>query len=188
MSDRIVVEENVLSPEECQFTVALFDLYFNEKKMSRNYLSYYPIKNVDWEAAQWLWGAVERCRARVQAEFELPELYVESFFIAILPKGEFMVSHADNEKPVPGPIGSSGWGPNHTPQRDYTAVVYLNDNVTGGEIRFTFLKRDIPPKPGLMVAFPCHHGFVHEVLTVQSGTRYSIPIWFSVKKAKAMIP
>jgi hypothetical protein len=72
------------------------------------------------------------------------------------------------------------------PQRDYTGVVYLNDNFTGGELVFPDRDVVIAPKPGLFVGFPSNHEFVHAVPKVLSGKRYSLPVWFTVNAAKAI--
>jgi len=70
------------------------------------------------------------------------------------------------------------------PQRDYTALVYLNDDFTGGELVFPALDVLITPQPGLLVSFPSNHKFVHAVPKVRSGKRYSLPVWFTVDPAK----
>ncbi|PYK10854.1 MAG: hypothetical protein DME61_02370 [Verrucomicrobia bacterium] len=44
----------------------------------------------------------------------------------------------------------------------------------------------LAPKPGLLVAFPSNHKFVHAVPNLLSGKRYSLPIWFTVNPTKAM--
>ena len=80
------------------------------------------------------------------------------------------------------PTGSWRW---HTPQRDYSALVYLNDNFTGGELVFPDVDVVIIPRAGLLVAFPSNHKCVHAVPKILSEKRYSIPVWFTVKSAKA---
>ena len=44
----------------------------------------------------------------------------------------------------------------------------------------------IIPRAGLLVAFPSNHKCVHAVPKILSEKRYSIPVWFTVKSAKAM--
>jgi predicted 2-oxoglutarate/Fe(II)-dependent dioxygenase YbiX len=56
----------------------------------------------------------------------------------------------------------------------------------GGELVFPDVDVVIIPKAGLLVAFPSNHKFVHAVPKVLSGKRYSLPVWFIVKSAKAM--
>jgi predicted 2-oxoglutarate/Fe(II)-dependent dioxygenase YbiX len=92
------------------------------------------------------------------------------------------IAHADNER-----IEHGRWVPNHTPQRDYTGLAYLNDDFTGGELVFPDLDVVIVPKAGLLVVFPSDHEFVHAVPKVLSGKRYSLPVWFTVNPAKAIL-
>jgi len=128
-----------------------------------------------------VYGIVLRCKAKIEADLGASELFVESFFVACLLAGDSHIPHADNEQREHG-----RWVSNHTPQRDYTGLVYLNDNFTGGEL--VFPDRDVVmiPKPGLLVGFPSNHKFVHAVPKVLSGKRYSLPVWFTVNPAKAM--
>jgi len=83
-----------------------------------------------------------------RGRFRTPELFVESLFVACLLPGDSHIAHADNERRKRG-----RWGPNHTPQRDYTGLLYLNDNFTGGELVFPDGDVVIIPKPGLLVGF-----------------------------------
>jgi hypothetical protein len=122
-----------------------------------------------------------RCKEKIEVDLSTPELFVESFLLACLFPGDSLLAHADNERRKYG-----RWVPNHTPQRDYTGLAYLNDNFTGGELVFPDLGVVIVPKPGLLVGFPSNHQFVHAVPNVLSGKRYSLPVWFSVNSAKAM--
>jgi len=133
------------------------------------------------ESASWVYRVTLRCKEKIEAYLSTPELFVEAFFIACLLSGDSHIAHADNEQRKRG-----RWVPNHTPQRDYTGLAYLNDNFTGGELVFPDREVVIIPKPGLLVGFPSNHKFVHAVPKVRSGKRYSLPIWFTVDPAKAM--
>jgi hypothetical protein len=120
-----------------------------------------------------------RCKENIEAHFSTPELFVESFFVASIISGDSHIPHADNERRE-----DRRWVPNHTAQRDYTALVYLNDDFTGGELVFPALDVLITPQPGLLVSFPSNHKFVHAVPKVRSGKRYSLPVWFTVTRQK----
>ena len=122
-----------------------------------------------------------RCKKKVEIDLGTPELFVEALFLACLLPGDSHIAHADNQRRKRG-----RWIPNHTPQRDYTGLVYLNDKFTGGELVFPDRDVVIVPKPGLFVGFPSNHKFVHAVPRVLSGKRYSLPIWFTLNSAKAM--
>ena len=128
-----------------------------------------------------MYGIAMHCREKIRASLIGWELFVESLFVACLVKGDSYTAHADSERREKG-----RWVPNHTPIRDYTALAYLNDDFTGGELVFPDLDVVIAPKTGLLVGFPSNHKFVHSVRSVLSGKRYSLPIWFTVNSAEAM--
>jgi 2OG-Fe(II) oxygenase superfamily len=182
---KILVSENTLSLKECAFLIDLYDRY-SELSDRRDYsrrplLHYYTIREADRESASWVYGVSLRCKEKIEIDFCTTGLFVESLFIACLLPGDSHIAHADNQRKTRG-----RWVPNHTPQRDYTGLLYLNDKFTGGELVFPDRDAVIIPKPGLFVGFPSHHKFVHTVPKVLSGKRYSLPIWFTLNSAKAM--
>jgi hypothetical protein len=182
---RILVSENTLSLKECTFLIALYDRY-SELSSRRDYtrrplLHYYTLRDADSESASWVYGVTLRCKEKIEVSLRTPELFVESLFVACLSSGESHIAHADNERRENG-----RWVPNHTPNRDYTGLVYLNDDFTGGELVFPDRDVVITPTPGLLVGFPSNHKFVHAVPKVLSGKRYSLPVWFTVNSAEAM--
>ncbi len=182
---RILVSENILSLKESTFLIALYDRY-SELTSQRDYncqplLDYYTLRDVDRESASWVYGVTLRCKKKIEVYLSTLELFVESLFVACLLPGDSHVAHADNERREHG-----RWVPNHTPNRDYTGLAYLNDDFTGGELVFPDLDIVIVPKPGLLVGFPSNHKFVHAVPKVLSGKRYSLPVWFTVNSAEAM--
>ena len=182
---RILVSGNTLSLKECTFLIDLYDRY-SELSSTRDYsrrplLHYYTLREVDSDSASWVYRISLRCKKKIEVDFRTPKLFVEALFLACLLPGDSHIPHADNERRK-----HRRWVPNHTPQRDYTGLVYLNDNFTGGELVFPDRDVVIVPKPGLFVGFPSNHEFVHAVPKVLSGKRYSLPVWFTVNAAKAM--
>jgi len=182
---RILVSENTLSLTECTFLIDLYDRYA-ELSLQRDYngrplLHYYTLRDVDRESATWVYDISLQCKEKIQVGLRTPELIVESLFLACLWPGDSQIPHADSERREDG-----RWVPNHTPQRDYTSLIYLNDNFTGGQLIFPDRDVVITPKRGLFVGFPSNHKFVHAVPNVLSGKRYSLPVWFTMNSAKAM--
>ena len=182
---RILVSGNTLSLKECTFIIDLYDRY-SELSPRRDYsrrplLHYYTLRDVDSESASWVYGVTLRCKEKIEVDLRTPKLFVESLFVACLSSGDSHIAHADNERREHG-----RWVPNHTPQREYTGLVYLNDNFAGGELVFPDRDVVIIPKAGLFIGFPSNHKFVHAVPKVLSGKRYSLPVWFTVNAAKAM--
>jgi acyl-CoA synthetase (AMP-forming)/AMP-acid ligase II len=64
---------------------------------------------------------------------------------------------------------------NHLP-----TLVYLNDDYEGGELGFATHGIVIKPKIGDLIIFPGNMHYPHEVFEVLSGTRYTLPIWFTI--------
>jgi hypothetical protein len=58
--------------------------------------------------------------------------------------------------------------------------IYLNDDYEGGEISFPTHGLSIKPKIGDFNLFPGNMHYAHEVTKVLSGTRYTLPIWFTI--------
>lgn len=114
--------------------------------------------------------------------------------------GNFCPYHADNcyfSCPIhgkdqgilrarcPGNCPGSQYLPNHTYWREYTGLIYLNDDFEGGEILFEdgpcnkLYQKIIPIQAGMLVIAPNGSNFYHEVFPIRKGTRYSLHLWFT---------
>jgi predicted 2-oxoglutarate/Fe(II)-dependent dioxygenase YbiX len=62
-----------------------------------------------------------------------------------------------------------------------SAVMYLNDDMEGGELHFTELDIKIKPEAGSIVVFPSVEPFYHRSTPVVSGVKYMSPA-FWIKK------
>ena len=71
------------------------------------------------------------------------------------------------------------------PTMRYSAFAYFNADFTRGELGLSEMWCSYHPEARLSVAFS-NHKFVHAVPKVLSGKRYSLPVWFTVKSARAM--
>jgi len=66
---------------------------------------------------------------------------------------------------------------NNRIQNQYSFVIYLNDDYTGGELTFVEEKVTISPEAGTIVAFPSLS--VHEALPTIEGLKWHIPyFWY----------
>lgn len=72
--------------------------------------------------------------------------------------------------------------------RDYSVLLYLNDAYEGGEIELVNQKFTVKPRPGMLLAFPSGHEFLHAALPTTSGIRYVIVSWAAVIGGKRMRP
>jgi hypothetical protein len=68
--------------------------------------------------------------------------------------------------------------------KDLTAVIYWNNDFTGGVLNFPQHKLSISPKPGLVVTYPGDKYHTHSVSKVKGGYRYTTPLFFSIKEIK----
>ena len=80
--------------------------------------------------------------------------------------------HADADLRDPG---TGEW--RRVQDRDYSLLIYLNDEFAGGAIEFPRFSYRLKPRRGMLVAFPSDHRYVHAALPVTSGIRYVIVSW-----------
>lgn len=57
-------------------------------------------------------------------------------------------------------------------------LIYLNSDYEGGEIFFPTHNVSHKPQAGDLIMFPGNMHYAHEVKTITSGSRFSIPMWF----------
>lgn len=67
---------------------------------------------------------------------------------------------------------------------EFSGLVYLNDNYSGGELSFSEYNFKIKPKTGSLVFFNGHEELGHEVLEVLSGERKNIVMFFGKPNIK----
>lgn len=63
-----------------------------------------------------------------------------------------------------------------------SAVLYLNDNYSGGEINFPDQDVKIKPSAGSIVIFPSTPPFYHESLPIVNGVKYMSPAFWHLEK------
>ena len=80
------------------------------------------------------------------------------------------VGHPDGTlifRPVQGE-----YGPLSIHQYDIASVLYFNNDFTGGHTFFQYKGIEVRPQPGMLIAFPTSHQYLHGVTPVTSGDRY----------------
>jgi predicted 2-oxoglutarate/Fe(II)-dependent dioxygenase YbiX len=70
--------------------------------------------------------------------------------------------------------------------RQYSLLIYLNDEFSGGSVHFPELDFTVHPKPGLLLAFPSDHRYAHTALPVESAIRYVIVSWGAIVDARRL--
>lgn len=58
------------------------------------------------------------------------------------------------------------------------SIYYINDDYSGGEIAFPDHNLKIKPKVNSLIIFPGNENYIHEVLKIINGERYSSSMWF----------
>lgn len=82
--------------------------------------------------------------------------------------------HSDCQYPNGDPLMKSNYY-----KLNITALIYPNDDYTGGHIQFPDYDLDIKPEAGDLVMFPANNAYNHIVTEVEDGIRYTMPIWWT---------
>jgi len=82
--------------------------------------------------------------------------------------------HCDCEKPDGSPALAADF---YT--YNVSVLMYPNDAYDGGTITFPEYNIVVKPQPGDMIMFPGNNAYRHTVEKVLSGTRYTMPSWYS---------
>ena len=130
------------------------------------------------ELADHMQSAQRRAAALITELYRLTQpIYPDLLQIMSWPVGIHMPPHADNANPDCSLHAMA--------YRDFSGVVYLNDDYQGGEFYFTALDTVIKPKKGMLVAFTA--GFYHEhaVLRVEGSQRLTMPFFLTFDRGRA---
>ena len=65
--------------------------------------------------------------------------------------------------------------------RDYSLLLYVNDDYEGGSLYFPNFEMRLRPESGMLVAFPSDHRYLHAAEPLLSGERFVIVSWARVK-------
>jgi predicted 2-oxoglutarate/Fe(II)-dependent dioxygenase YbiX len=61
--------------------------------------------------------------------------------------------------------------------RVVSAICYLNNDYSGGELEFPNFNVRIKPEPGMLILFPSSYPYAHIAHPVESGIKYAIVTW-----------
>jgi predicted 2-oxoglutarate/Fe(II)-dependent dioxygenase YbiX len=64
--------------------------------------------------------------------------------------------------------------------RDYSVLLYLNDDFEGGSLHFPRLDFRFKPRTGMLVAFPSNYRYEHAAEETTSGQRYALVSWAAI--------
>lgn len=97
--------------------------------------------------------------------------------------GGYYVSHADSAQ---RDEATKTWY--KVNDRDLSLLMYVNDEFTGGGLSFTRFNCRFKPNVGDVLVFPSDHRYEHCAHVVDSGIRYAIASWASVRGVKKVLP
>jgi 2OG-Fe(II) oxygenase superfamily len=162
--------DGAMSKEECEHWIGVFE----ERKPDRDVRPehYFHPATADEK----LLARLRSCTTLCRNLFEIPEkLFTETAILTKFLQGGQMGVHADNCRRD----AKGEWAPNHTPNRDVTAIYYLSEGFVGGELVLPQWGLSIKPRPGLLVTFPSDGRHMHQVDRVESGERYTLTVWMT---------
>lgn len=99
--------------------------------------------------------------------------------------GQYQLPHADKEIHKYQEWGGSPENegkPNDFPHYDIAGLFYINDDYEGGELYFPEQDIQFKPKAGAAYFFPGDRYYIHGVTEITSGTRYTCPFFWTVRK------
>ena len=181
----IIQVANAVSDDDCRRLMTISDRHVHltqDRDQTGHPVVYWDELRDAPCAAEIIPRLVRECLGDIASRLQpVDPLYPETVILAALGAGGHHSRHADNCRQNE----QGDWVANHTPQRDVTAIYYLNDTFEGGEIVFDLQQLVVKPRRGLLLAFPSDADHVHEVLLVRSGVRYTMPIWFTTQQCFA---
>lgn len=164
--DNIKVIHNFISPEECKDIVE--SIRFSPTSSSKP-VQFTPqgepvsFRN-DWDRSPYIEKYNKVVFDLVQETFDV-RLKNRSAKIAEWTKNDRFKLHIDD-------LGTNEF-------HGVSATIFLNDDYVGGELSFIHQNMSVKPKVGDLIFFPAHKNYEYIVDIVQSGSRYTIPLWYT---------
>lgn len=90
--------------------------------------------------------------------------------------GGLYKTHADNEH---WNMREQRWV--RSLDRDYSLLLYINDDYEGGTLYFSNFDVRLTPEAGMLVAFPSDHRYMHAAEPLISGERFAIVSWAAAR-------
>ena len=181
-----IIIPDFLTAEECDRLTTMFNRLHGLVKHRRIGIDFWEGRIVymgdvaehDASAAAIMGDFQKRATAMLGEFYALTSpLWTDTVQLNIWERGSFLPCHTDNSNPD---------GTSHsTPWRDFSSIVYLNDDYEGGELYFTAQDRVLKPRRGMLVAFSAGYHHEHGVLKVTRGRRITMPAFYTFDKRKA---
>lgn len=181
-----IIIPDFLTAKECDRLTTMFDQIHGLVKHRKIGIDFWEGRIVymgdvaehDASAAAIMGNFQKRATAMLGDFYALTSpLWTDTVQLNIWEQGSFLPCHTDNSNPN----GSA----HSTPWRDFSSIVYLNDDYEGGELYFTAQDRILKPRKGMLVAFSAGYHHEHGVLKVTRGRRITMPAFYTFDQRKA---
>jgi len=188
---KIFEKDNFLSESECRLLIDY------QKKYAKNDIGKWSLQDHDTN-----WHTRSISLDKVYNEDVRKLLYIVNYKVSILCTKSYNVDyvypefgnlvywapgmklgvHADNmwiDRPK---------DPHYCSHRDFSAVIYLNDDYEGGKTFFNDSGYEVEPKTGKLIYFTSGKEDAHGVTEVISGHRYIFTLWFTKNQKQIFLP
>jgi predicted 2-oxoglutarate/Fe(II)-dependent dioxygenase YbiX len=181
-----IIIPDFLTPTQCDRLTAVFNHLHGLVKHRRIGIDFWEGRIVymgdvaehDADAAAIMGGFQKRATALLGEFYALTRpLWTDTVQLNVWEQGSCLPPHTDNSNPDGSPH-SSAW-------RDFSSIVYLNDDYDGGELYFTAQDRVLKPQRGMLVAFSAGYHHEHGVLKVTRGRRLTMPAFYTFDERRA---
>ena len=181
-----IVEPGFLPPAQCDRLLRVFDVLHQQTRHRKTPIPFWDGRIVyitdvvrhDPGAAAIMADFQRRTAERLSDVYQLSApLFTDTVQLNIWEEGQCLPPHVDNANP--------GGEPHPSYWRDFSSIVYLNDDYEGGELYFTAQDRTLRPRKGMLVAFSAGYWHEHGVLTVTRGRRIAMPAFYTFWPRKA---
>lgn len=169
---------NAVSPEICDQIVEFASAIPTESWSTESTSSTYVIFSDDLKLrSRAIWNKINDIATETAVKVnETFNVVVAKPRIAItkMSVGAFQSPHPDKR------IDTWVYMDEYPQDNDLTAVVYYNDNFSGGELFFPQHDVKIAPRRGMVVTYPGDNEHLHGVRQITGGTRYTTPLFFPI--------
>jgi predicted 2-oxoglutarate/Fe(II)-dependent dioxygenase YbiX len=181
-----IIVPDFLTPKECERLTTMFAYLHGLVKHRRIGIDFWEGRIVYMDdvaahnaSAAAIMGDFQKRATGLLGEFYAltRPLWTDTVQLNVWEEGSCLPPHTDNSNPD-GSLHSTPW-------RDFSSIVYLNDDYEGGELYFTAQDRVLKPRRGMLVAFSAGHHHEHGVLKVTQGRRITMPAFYTFDQRRA---
>jgi hypothetical protein len=180
LTDDIVLYENFITPEQSKKIIDVLDTVANNGSLSWTPISFYESYSstlpsdgaqeiIDFDLEPDIFSQIKAGIIEAVASvhgLESSTICQIGYHTQKWEPGAYARLHSDN-------TDSEGNSGAFTRSR-YAAFLYLNDDFSGGLLKFPKQEIEISPKAGMLAVFDGGFNNMHEVSLIESGVRYTI--------------